>query len=44
MFTVYFWDAHANGMTAYINKKPFSSHSEAKAFSESVNGLLTFNR
>lgn len=40
MWIVYFWDAHENGVTAYVNKRKFDDYKAAKAFCKSVNGRM----
>lgn len=40
MYKVYFWDAHKNGLTAFINVKQFTDKAKAKVFNASVSGVL----
>jgi hypothetical protein len=40
MYTVYYYDANPNGLTAWIVAKQFSDKKEAQLFCLSVNGKI----
>lgn len=40
MYIVYFWDADANGVSAFVNKMRFDTKREAAKFAKSVNGRI----